>query len=112
MEEKSLSPSSKFRFSTEEVEAFGIDGGNFSSKLRDDPVEFEIEGDWVWRNLRFLRSFGEDLAAILFGERERERGRLVFVMRWNEKRKVCLNRREERRRCISIWTVKRIVWRF
>lgn len=80
MEEKSLSPSSKFRFSTEEVvEAFGIDGVNFSSKLGDDPVEFEIEGDWVWRNLRFLRSFGEDLAAILFGERERERLFLLCV---------------------------------
>lgn len=80
MEEKSLSPSSKFRFSTEEVEAFGIDGGNFSSKLRDDPVEFEIEGDWVWRNLRFLRSFGEDLAAILFGEREREGGLFLLCV--------------------------------
>lgn len=47
MEEKSLSPSSKFKFSTGEVEASGVDGLSFSTKFIDDPVEFEIEGDEV-----------------------------------------------------------------
>lgn len=47
MEEKSLSPSSKFKFSTGEVEASGVDGLSFSTKFIDDPVEFENEGDEI-----------------------------------------------------------------